>query len=97
MWLWPKHVGAIINNKMKIVQQVCNTNCICNALARKMGNIKFTGNVFKGSLQYAGKAAQLTVRKALTPLAVLWFSALLLSTSLLRSLSSSSSSLCFSM
>jgi hypothetical protein len=59
-----------------------------------MRKIKLTGDVFKGSLPYAGKAAQLKVPKALTPGAVLWFSALLLSISLLRLISSSS--LCFS-
>jgi len=51
MWLLPKHVGAIINNKINIVQQVGNTYGTCNTRAREMCNIKFTGNVFKGSLQ----------------------------------------------
>jgi len=45
MWLWPKHVGAIINNKINIVQQVGNTYCTCNILAGKMCIIKLTGNV----------------------------------------------------
>jgi hypothetical protein len=58
-----------------------------------MLKIKLTGDVFKGSLPYAGKAAQLKVPKALTPVAVLWFSTLLMNISLLRLLSSS---LCFS-
>lgn len=57
------------------MQQVGNTDCTCNRLARKMCNIKITRNVFKGSLQYADKAAQLAVRKALTPMVLLWFSA----------------------
>jgi len=62
MWLWPKHVGAIINNNTNIVLQVGNTYCTCNIFARRMCNTKFAGKVFKGPLQYAGKATQPTVR-----------------------------------
>jgi len=38
--MWPKHVGAIISNKIHIVQQVGNKYCVRNTVIRERYNIK---------------------------------------------------------